>query len=146
MTRLPYDNEQSHTVKYVDYKVETPLSTRDIATVVAETNARKKDDMSVTILKEMHDIDNRINQVMRIVQISDDVGEHIHSMTNEELIDLELDPQSNLAKDTFRIVDIRGEQYGTAMGVEYCGIFPIIVTSPMALYHHGKIENMKDMD
>lgn len=33
MTRLPYDNDQSHTVKYVDYKVENPISTRDIVTV-----------------------------------------------------------------------------------------------------------------
>ena len=33
MTRLPYDNPQSHTVKYVDYKVEDAISMRDIATL-----------------------------------------------------------------------------------------------------------------
>ena len=60
MTRLPYDNEQSHMVKYVDFKLEDPISMRDIATVPSETNARKKDDTAVTILKEMHGIDRKM--------------------------------------------------------------------------------------
>lgn len=33
MTRLPYDNDQSHTVKYVDYRIEDPISMADIVTV-----------------------------------------------------------------------------------------------------------------
>ena len=40
MTRLPYDNDQSHTVKYVDYVVEDPIAMRDIATVPMESKAR----------------------------------------------------------------------------------------------------------
>jgi hypothetical protein len=93
MTRLPYDNDQSHTVKYVDYRVEEPISMHDIATVPMETKTRKKDDIAVTILKEMHDIDYRMTQVQRISQVSDDTGVHIGKMTNEQLVELELDPQ-----------------------------------------------------
>ena len=92
MTRLPYDNDQSHTVKYVDFKVEDAISMRDIATVPMETKTRKKDDRSVTVLKEMHNLDRRITQVQRISQVTDKYGDMIHSMTNEELIELELDP------------------------------------------------------
>ena len=33
MTRLPYDNDQSHTVKYVDYRVESPIAMKNIVTV-----------------------------------------------------------------------------------------------------------------
>ena len=79
MTRLPYDNDQSHTVKYVDYKLEEAISMRDIVTVPQETMTRKKDDVAVTILKEMHDLDHRMTQVQRISQISDNVGEHIQN-------------------------------------------------------------------
>ena len=63
MTRLPYDNDQSHTVKYVDFKVENAISTRDIITVPQETALRKTDDKSVTLLKELHDMDSRVTQV-----------------------------------------------------------------------------------
>lgn len=91
MTRLPYDNAQSHTVKYVDYKVEEPIALKDITTVPQETQIRYKDNNVVTILKEMHDLDYRMSQVQRISQVSDDAGEHIKSMTNEELVELELD-------------------------------------------------------
>ena len=96
MTRLPYDNDQSHTVKYVDFKVGEAISMRDIATVPMETKARKKDDRAVTVLKEMHSLDKRMTQVQRISQVSDKYGDRIHSMTNEALIELELDPQENL--------------------------------------------------
>ena len=37
MTRLPYDNDQSHKVKYVDYKIEDPIAIKDIVTVPQET-------------------------------------------------------------------------------------------------------------
>ena len=40
MTRLPYDNDQSHKVKYVDYKVEEPIAMKDFATVPMETKVR----------------------------------------------------------------------------------------------------------
>ena len=147
MTRLPYDNEQSHTVKYVEYRIEDPISIKDIVTVPQETKTRKKDNNAVTLLKEMHEIDKRMTQVQRISQISNAVGEHIHSMTNEELIEMELDPQDNLEENTFRIVDIRGEQYGTGAGnLQYTGIFPIITTAPMALYYQDKIENSSELD
>ena len=66
MTRLPYDNDQSHKVKYVDYSLEDPISIKDIVTVPQETKTRKKDDRSVTILKEMHELDRRMTQVQRI--------------------------------------------------------------------------------
>lgn len=92
MTRLPYDNDQSHTVKYVDFKVDSPISMRDIATVPMETKTRKSDDRAVTVLKEMHYLDNRMTQVQRISQVYDKFGDRIHSMTNEKLIELELDP------------------------------------------------------
>lgn len=108
MTRLPYDNAQSHTVKYVDYKVETPISMRDIATIPAESKTRKKDDVAVTILKDMHGIDERMTQVQRISQVFNDAGEAIGRTTNEKLVETELDPQANLEENTFRIVDIRG--------------------------------------
>ena len=55
-------------------------------------------------------------------------------------MELDLDPQSNLDSGVFRIVDIRGEQYGNGVGrLEYTGIFPIIVSAPMALYYQEKI-------
>lgn len=147
MTRLPYDNDQSHKVKYVDYRLEDPISIKDIVTVPQETKTRKKDDRSVTILKEMHELDRRMTQVQRISQVSNEVGEHIHSMTNEELVELELDPQEHLQNGTFRIVDIRGEQYGRGtQNLEYTGIFPVIVTAPMALYYQEKIKNSEDLD
>jgi hypothetical protein len=147
MTRLPYDNEQSHTVKYVDYKLESPIAMKDIITVPQESEMRKKDDDAVTILKEMHNIDQRLNQVQRISQISDSSDEYIHSMTNEQLVELELDPQSNLEANTFRIVDIKGHQYGVGAGkVAYSGIFPVITTAPMALYYQGYIKNTKGLD
>ena len=63
-------------------------------------------------------------------------------MTNEELVEMELDPKENLPDNTFRIVDIRGEQYGVgANKTSYCGIFPVITTAPMALYYQNKIKN-----
>ena len=83
MTRLPYDNDQSHMVKYVDFKVEDAISMRDIATVPMETKTRKKDDRAVTVLKEMRNLDKRMTQVQRISQVSDKYGDRIHSMTNE---------------------------------------------------------------
>jgi hypothetical protein len=68
-------------------------------------------------------------------------------MLNENLVELELDPEQNLEPDTFRIVDIRGEQYGTGVdGMEYAGIFPMIVSAPMALYFQGKIQNTVEFD
>ena len=68
-------------------------------------------------------------------------------MTAEELIDIELDPEANLPENTFRIVDIRGDQYGLgANNLEYTGIFPVFVTAPMALYLQGRIENSTDLD
>jgi len=92
MTRLPYDNDQSHTVKYMDFKLEDAISMRDIATVPMETKARDNDDRAVTILKEMHSLDKRMTQVQRISQVTDNYGDAIHSMTNEALVELELDP------------------------------------------------------
>ena len=83
MTRLPYDNDQSHTVKYVDYRLEQPVAMKDLITVPQETKAREKDDVGVTILKEMHDLDERMTQYQRITQIQDDYGQHIFSMTND---------------------------------------------------------------
>ena len=147
MTRLPYDNDQSHTVKYVDFKVEDAISMKDIATVPMETKTRKKDDRAVTVLKEMHNLDKRMTQVQRISQVGDQYGDRIHSMTNEKLIEVELDPQDNLDQNTFRIVDIRGDRYGVGAGkLAYTGIFPMIVTAPMALYYQGKILNTSEMD
>lgn len=147
MTRLPYDNDQSHTVKYVDFKLGQPISMKDISTVPMETKTRKDDDRGVTVLKELHRLDKHMTQFQRISQISDKFGDRIHSMTNEELIDLELDPQNNLEQDTFRIVDIRGEQYGVGAGkLAYTGIFPMIVSAPMALYYQGRILNTSEMD
>lgn len=148
MTRLPYDNDQSHKVKYVDYKIEDPIAIKDIVTVPQETLMRKKDDKAVTALKEMHGIDNLMTQVQRISQVVDDKTQsRIHSMTNEELVELELDPKDNLEPNTFRIVDIVGEQYGVGAGrVAYVGVFPIITTATMALYYQGKIKNTSDYD
>lgn len=147
MTRLPYDNDQSHTVKYVDFKVEDAISMGDIATVPMETKTRKKDDRAVTVLKEMHNLDKRMTQVQRISQVENQYGDRIHSMTNEKLIEVELDPQDNLDQNTFRIVDIRGDRYGIGAGkLAYTGIFPMIVTAPMALYYQGKILNTPEMD
>lgn len=40
MTRLPYDNDQSHKVKYVDYRIENPLAMYDLATLPMEEKAR----------------------------------------------------------------------------------------------------------
>ena len=147
MTRLPYDNDQSHTVKYVDYKVEEPIKMADLLTVPMETKAREKDNGAVSLLKEMHGIDDKMTQVQRITQVQDDYGTHIKSMTNEQLIELELDPKQNLDDNTFRIVDIRGEQYGSGAGKHpYTGIFPIITTAPMAMYLQEMIENSTQFD
>ena len=147
MTRLPYDNPQSHSVKYIDYRIEKPISMYDIATVPMETITRERDDAAVTILKEMHRIDNSMNQLQRISPISDNTGKHVSRMSNESLIELELDPEANLDPGVFRIVDIRGEQYGMGVGeLEYTGIFPVFVTAPMALYYQERIENREDLD
>jgi hypothetical protein len=147
MTRLPYDNDQSHTVKYIDFKVGEEISMGDIATVPMETKTRQKDDRAVTVLKEMHSLDKRMTNVQRISQVYDKYGDRIHSMTNEELIELELDPQDNLDANTFRIVDIRGQRYGVgAAKTAYTGIFPMVVSAPMALYYQGKILNTPEMD
>lgn len=68
-------------------------------------------------------------------------------MTNEKLVQLELDPQDILPKNTFRIVDIKGHPYGFGAGKlndrpqESTGIFPMVVSAPMALYYQGRIEN-----
>ena len=148
MTRLPYDNVQSHKVKYVDYKLEDAIALKDIVTVPQETKMREKDDSAVTVLKEMHGIDQLMTQVQRISQVVDEnTQSRIHSMTNEELVELELDPKANLEKNTFRIVDIVGEQYGVGAGkVAYVGVFPVITTATMALYYQGKIKNTSDYD
>lgn len=135
MTRLPYDNEQSHMFKYIDYKLEEPISMADIATVARESITRERDNAAVDVLKEMHNLDSNMNQLQRLVPISDDVGVHINSMYNDLMIDIELDPEANLEENTLRIIDIRGEQYGTgAGGLEYTGIFTVFVPAPMALY------------
>ena len=147
MTRLPYDNDQSHRVKYVDYRIEDPIAMKDISTVPAETKMRQKDDSAVEVLKEMHGLDPLMTQIQRISQVADDDEVRIHSMTNEELVELELDPRQNLASNTFRIVDIIGEQYGVGAGrVEYVGMFPVITTAAMALYYQGKIQNTVEHD
>ncbi|MBQ5513052.1 MAG: hypothetical protein IIT83_05140, partial [Bacteroidales bacterium] len=50
-------------------------------------------------------------------------------------------------ENTFRIVDIRGDQYGTgAAKKEYTGIFPMITTAPIALYYQSRIENSEYLD
>lgn len=147
MTRLPYDNDQSHKVKYIDYKLGKPISMRDIATVPAQSKMRKKDNEAVTILSEMHGLDSSMTQVQRISQVVGEDGSMIRSMTNDELVELELDPQENLEANTFRIVDIIGQQYGVgASQKQYTGIFPIIVTAPIALYYQGKIRNSTHLD
>lgn len=62
-------------------------------------------------------------------------------------MELDLDPISNLEENTFRIVDIRGEQYGTGPNdIQYSGIFPMVVTAPMAMYYQGKIQNSFELD
>ena len=49
--------------------------------------------------------------------------------------------------NTFRIVDIRGQRYGVgAAKTAYTGIFPMVVSAPMALYYQGKILNTPEMD
>ena len=74
--------------------------------------------------------------MQRVSQVAEDDGRLIKQMTNEQLVELELDPTNNLEKNTIRIVDIRGEQYGVGAGkLEYCGIFPVIVSAPMAIYY-----------
>jgi hypothetical protein len=56
---------------------------KDLITVPQETKAREKDDVGVTVLKEMHDLDERMTQYQRITQVQDDYGQHIFSMTND---------------------------------------------------------------
>lgn len=147
MVRLPYDNFQSHEVKYVDYKVEEPISIADIVTGPQETKTREVDDKGVSVLKELHDIDKSITQYQRITQVQNKNGIHIGHMSSDELVELELDTKGNLAPSTFRIVDIKSQQYGTGVGnMEYTGIFPIITTAPMALYYQEKIENTTEFD
>ena len=96
MTRLPYDNYQCHNVKYVDFKLEDPIGMIDIASGPAEEKTREKDDVAVTILEEMHGLDNSMGQLQRISQkpYVDENGDEylIGSMTNKELLDLELYP------------------------------------------------------
>lgn len=147
MTRLPYDNMQSHEVKYVDYKVGDPIAIKDIATGPMESRVRETDDGGVDILKEMNALDPRLNQYQRITQVRDDYGISIGHMTNEDLMEVELDPKENLEENTFRIVDIRGGQYGYGSGtLEYSGVFPIITTAPMALYYQSRLQNSTEMD
>ena len=147
MTRLPYDNDQAHNVKYIDYRLEDSISMRDIATVPMETKTRQTDDVAVTVLKAMHRVDSRMTQVQRISQVANEAGELIGTMTNEQLVDLELDPQANLGENIFRIVDIKGDQYGVGAAKQpYTGIFPMLVTAPMAMYYQGLLQNTTEMD
>lgn len=151
MTRLPYDNDQCHNVKYVDFKLEEPIGMIDIASGPAEEKTREKDDIAVTILDEMNELDNSMGQLQRISQKSyvDQNGDEylIGTMSNEDLINLELDPQDNLDENTFRLVDIRGNQYGSGqLNIEYGGIFPIIVTAPMAMYYQNRIEQLDELN
>lgn len=83
----------------------------------------------------MHDLDSTMNQYQRITHRK--IGDNfIGSMTNEELVELDLDPKNNLETNTFRIVDIVGQQYGIGLDkTEYTGIFTVIVPSPTALYY-----------
>lgn len=69
-------------------------------------------------------------------------------MTNEELVELELEPTDFLETNMFRIVDIRCDQYGVGQNedVEYGGIFTVVVPSPMSLYYQGRIKNTPEMD
>ena len=60
MTRLPYDNFQCHNVKFVDYNVQEPLSIKDITTGPQESKARESDDIGVSVLKELRNIDSSI--------------------------------------------------------------------------------------
>lgn len=61
-------------------------------------------------------------------------------MTDEQLIELELDPRSILDKNTFRIVDLQRQQYGVGEDKkQYLGIFPMIVTAATALYYQERI-------
>ena len=60
MTRLPYDNDQSNTVKYVEYGIEDPIAMSDIATIPAESKVRMDNDDAVTVLKEMNRLDRRM--------------------------------------------------------------------------------------
>ena len=101
----------------------------------------------MTILKEMHYLDPLMTQCQRIRQLPHSDGNYISSMTNDELVNLELDTRSNLKSGTIRIVDIVGGQYGKGVGDhEYTGIFPMFVSAPMALYYQSRIKNTLLLD
>ena len=83
----------------------------------------------------------------RISQVKSKSGISIAHMTNEQFQEMQIAPTETIPQNTFRIVDIRGEQYGSGNGnVEYTGIFPIIVTSATALYYQNKILNSESLD
>lgn len=146
MTRLPYDNSQCNKFKYVEYQVKDPISMHDLATGPMEDNMRDIDDNGVTILKQLNGIDKSMTQFQRIVQTEGNNGLLIKSMPTNELTNIELDPINNLKKNSFVLVDIRGEQYGSGEdGINYTGVFPLVITSPMGMLWQRTHTNMVEL-
>ena len=148
MTRLPYDNAQANTIKYVRYSIEQPVHRDFIYEKGDESEAwfRQLDNEGVDVLNRMHDLDNHMNGFSRIKLAS----KTIQSMSVDKYDEVCLDA-SELPNDSIYIFDKKKQQLGTnpvltEPNTQYLGVVPVLVTTSTALYVQEKIENNSEND
>ena len=148
MTRLPYDNAQANTVKYVRYSVEQPIHRQYVYADgdVSEEKYRAVDNDGIDVLNIMHELDDHLNGYSRIKCAS----ESVESMSVDKFDEVMLD-SSDLHQDSIYIFDIMKQQLGTnplltKPDTEYLGIVPVLVPTSTALYVQEKIENNSEND
>ena len=148
MVRLPYDNEQCNTVKYVRYSVEPPIHMDYVYAdgEKSEERYRRIDNDGVEVLKKMNEVDSYLRGFSRIKCASHTV----ESMSVQKFEEVSLD-STPLEDDSIYIFDVRKQKLGTnplltKSDFQYLGIVPVIVTSSVAAYVQEKIENNAEND
>lgn len=148
MVRLPYDNAQANSIKYVRYAVGNPIHRKFVYEKGEQTESwyRKLDNEGIDTLNRMHELDSNMNGYSRITLAS----KTIESMPLDKFEDVCLDA-SELEDDSIYIFDVKKQQLGTNPVItepktQYIGVVPVIVTTTTALYVQEKIENNSEND
>lgn len=148
MTRLPYDNAQANTIKYVRYSIGDPIHRQFVYEKGEESEAwfRQLDNEGVDVLNKMHDLDSNMNGFSRIKLAS----RTVESMSVDEFDEVCLDA-TDLPNDSLYIFDIKKQQLETNPlltdpTTQYIGVVPVLVTTSTALYVQEKIENNAEND
>ena len=148
MVRLPYDNAQANTIKYVRYSIGNPIHRRFVYEKGERTEAwyRKLDNEGIDTLNKMHELDSNMNGYSRITLAS----KNIESMSLDKFEDVCLDA-NELEDDSIYIFDVKKQQLKTNPVInepttQYIGIVPVLVTTSTALYVQEKIENNAEND